>query len=91
MKVKTFDIGITIEAFSEESAIEKLQAVAKEMKEGARCCSAHPARIEPYLPYIYYSCHEHEREISEEWLKEYTEEEIKKMRFEEVKNAKKTI
>ena len=92
MKVKTFDISIHIHEFSESAAMKKLQSVAEEIiEEGTRCCSEHPAKIEPYLPETYFSCGKNMIEISKEWLEDYTEEEIKEMRFEEMNNAKKTI
>jgi len=84
MKVKTYDIRIAIEEFSRSAAIEELQRVAKEIKEGTTDCSAHPCEEEPYLPYTWYSCQESKREVySEKWLERYSEKEIKKMRFEE--------
>lgn len=86
-KVKTYNISIHIEEFDEEAAIEKLQEIARDIKEGTRCCSGHPCKEEPYLPDTEYSCGECKREIySEKWFEEYTEEEIKKMKFEEESN-----
>ena len=85
MKVKTFSISISIEEFSEEEAIEELKRVTKEISEysefGGRGseCSAHPAEVEPYLPYTWYSCREIKQEISWEWLGTYNAKERKKM------------
>jgi len=74
--VQIFMINISIEEFSRKAALDELRKVIKEIEEGVSDCSAHPARIEPYLPYTYFSCRENKQEIwTESWFDEYSREE----------------
>ena len=85
MGVKTYCIDIIIEEFNRERALAELERVVRDMTECETThCSAHPASIEPYLPYTYISCREGNNEIyDKKWLDEYGEEEKKSIVFDE--------
>ena len=59
--MKTYSLGITIEHFTREEVMERLNRLVKEMNEHGLidCMSEHPCREEPYVPYVYVSTHEH--------------------------------
>ena len=60
--MKTYDLGITIEHFTKEEVLERLNRLVEEMNTYGLigCMSEHPCREEPYIPYVYVSTHEHD-------------------------------
>jgi hypothetical protein len=67
MKVKSVIIQISVEDLDYEKAIKLLEEAIECLKGGTRHALIHPAEKEPYLPYTYISCTEHEVEADEGW------------------------